>query len=174
MILRNVANQKLILFLHDQVGNPKTGEANNITAYISMDGGTPQQISPVTEIGGGFYYISPTQAQTNCGLLVWWGTHASYICIGGAAYPSDIYAGVATVVADSGNTATSFKTSLSASSADRYIGMILKFAKTAAAADEVREIVYFDPATSKVTLNKALSTTPNNGDVFYLVGYSGR
>ncbi|GIW59032.1 MAG: hypothetical protein KatS3mg087_0098 [Patescibacteria group bacterium] len=174
MFLRNIPNQKLPLYLHDSTGAPKSGEAANITAYISLDGGTPQQITPVTEIGGGWYYITPTQAQTNCQLLVWWGVHATYICTGGAAFPADIFAGMAAVVADTSNTATTFKTDLSASSADRYVGMVIKFAKTAAAADEVREIVYFDPTTSKVTLNKALSVVPNAGDTFYLVGYSGR
>jgi len=71
MIFKNVANQKLPLYLQDSSGNPKTGEAANITAYISVDGETPQTVTGVTEIGGGFYYITPSQAQTNGHLLTW-------------------------------------------------------------------------------------------------------
>lgn len=86
MLFRNIAGQKLPLFLQDSSGVPKTGEAANITAYVSVDGGAGQTVSPVTEIGGGWYYIAPSAAQTNGHLITWWGTHATYLCRGGAAF----------------------------------------------------------------------------------------
>ncbi|MEO0133060.1 MAG: hypothetical protein ABIK73_09065 [candidate division WOR-3 bacterium] len=91
MIYRNVANQKLPLYLQDSSGNPVTGEASNITAYISVDGATPQTVSPVVEVGGGYYTITPSQEQTDGSILFWWGTHPQYICRGGAGFTSKDY-----------------------------------------------------------------------------------
>lgn len=78
-----------------------------------------------------------------------------------------------TVSSDTNNSPIQFKTNLSGS-ATKYVGLFLKFAATAAPANEIREIVGFDAATGVVTLNKALTTIPNTGDAFYLIGYSGR
>ncbi|GIW59030.1 MAG: hypothetical protein KatS3mg087_0096 [Patescibacteria group bacterium] len=84
-----------------------------------------------------------------------------------------ILIGSGTVSSDTNNSPIQFKTNLSGS-ANKFIGLFLKFSSTANAANEIREIIAFDQATGVVTLNKALTITPNAGDTFYLIGYSGR
>jgi len=174
MLIRNAPNQKLPLFLQDSSGNPVTGEASNITAYLSLDGGSPETITSVTEIGGGFYYIEPTQAQTNGHLIVWWGTHSTYKCYGGAGFTEYLTAsGIGSVLDDTENTTTSFKTSLSGT-VSKFLGMFIKFDEGTTCAGEVREIVDFNSGTGFVTVNNSFSAVPQDGDQFVLMGYSGR
>ena len=174
MLIRNAPNQKLPLYLQDSSGNPITGEADNITAYVSLDGGTPETITDITEIGGGFYCFTPTQAQTNGQLILWRGEHSTYKCYGGAGFTQDLLvSGSGSVIADSGNTTTTFKTNL-AGTVSQYIGMFLKFDKGTTCAGQVREIVDYVAGTGFVTVNLAFSAVPSDGDRFILTWYSGR
>ncbi|MCC6798317.1 MAG: hypothetical protein IT366_24605 [Candidatus Hydrogenedentes bacterium] len=74
-IEKNVAGQKLFILAVDSAGIEKTGDAANITARISLDGGTPTQTNDVnpTEIDAtyqkGLYYFDLTQAETNARVL---------------------------------------------------------------------------------------------------------
>lgn len=65
---KNVAGQKWRVFAYDRTTQiPKTGDAANITAVISIDGaaaGATNDVNP-TELSGGFYEFSLTQAETN-------------------------------------------------------------------------------------------------------------
>lgn len=75
-MFKNVASQKILVYAYDTAADgPKTGDAANITAYISLDCGTPAQSNDVnpTELDAtnmqGFYYFDLTQAETNCDLF---------------------------------------------------------------------------------------------------------
>ena len=76
-MFKNVANQKLAVFAWDGTsGVPKTGDASNITAEISLDGGTSAATNDVnpTELDAvdhpGVYIFDLTQAETNADLVV--------------------------------------------------------------------------------------------------------
>lgn len=68
---KNTANQKLFVYAFDAYGDPVTGEADNITAQISLDAGesTATDDTNPTELDDedhpGVYYFDLTQAETN-------------------------------------------------------------------------------------------------------------
>lgn len=76
-ILKNVASQKLGVFAYDSTtGAAKSGDAANITAYISLDFAAPAQTNDVnpTELDAvnapGWYVFDLTQAETNAEVIV--------------------------------------------------------------------------------------------------------
>jgi hypothetical protein len=73
MLFKNVASQKAVVFAYDKTtGVAQTGDAANITASVSKDGGAPSASNDTnpTEIGGGWYAFDLTQAETNCDLFL--------------------------------------------------------------------------------------------------------
>lgn len=76
-MFKNVASQKLIVFAFDSTTNlPKSGDAANITAYVSKDYGTVTVLgdTSATEMdatnGKGYYLFDLTQAETNADTLL--------------------------------------------------------------------------------------------------------
>jgi len=76
-MFKNVINQQISIYAHDTANDaPKTGDAGNITAYISLDGGTPAQTSDVnpTELDAtnmpGKYVFDLSQGETNGKLVM--------------------------------------------------------------------------------------------------------
>jgi hypothetical protein len=76
-VLKNVAGQKLVVFAFDATTNlPKTGDAANLTAYVSKDYGTVTVLgdTSATEMDAtnakGYYLFDLTQAETNADTLV--------------------------------------------------------------------------------------------------------
>lgn len=75
-VYKNRAGQKLAVFAVDSSGAAKTGDAANITAYISKDGGAAAATNDVnpTELDAtnaeGVYLFDLTQAETNADLIV--------------------------------------------------------------------------------------------------------
>ena len=76
-MFKNVASQKLIVFAFDSTTNlPKTGDAANITAYVSKDYGTVTVLgdTSATEMDAtnakGMYLFDLTQAETNADTLL--------------------------------------------------------------------------------------------------------
>lgn len=74
---KNVASQKVAVYAWDSVaGAPKTGDAGNITAQISKDGGACAATNDTnpTELDAtnakGIYLFDLTQAETNADLVV--------------------------------------------------------------------------------------------------------
>ena len=72
-MLKNTANQKIAILAWDTENDiPKTGDADNITAFISKNGAAPVQSNDVhpTELDAihckGVYQFDLTQAETNC------------------------------------------------------------------------------------------------------------
>jgi len=77
MLFKNVAGQKAVVYAYDTFADaPKTGDAANVTASISKDGGTGAPTNAVhpAEIGGGLYAFELTQAETNCDLMALYAT----------------------------------------------------------------------------------------------------
>ncbi len=71
-IIRNTAGQGLYIYAHDTAADePETGDAANITATLSLDGGVAGALTDVNpdEIGGGVYWFDLTQAETNAAAL---------------------------------------------------------------------------------------------------------
>src|SRR4051812_12688470 len=76
-MFKNVANQKLIVFAFDATTNlPKTGDAANITAYVSKDYGAATVLADTTATeldatnAKGYYLFDLTQAETNADTLL--------------------------------------------------------------------------------------------------------
>lgn len=75
-IYKNKASQKLLVYATDLAGDPVTGKATNITAYLSKDGGAASATNDTnpTEVDAtnlkGFYAFDTTQAETNADVLV--------------------------------------------------------------------------------------------------------
>jgi hypothetical protein len=75
-VYKNKASQKVPVFAVDSTGAPKTGDAANITAYISKDGATATASNDTnpTELSAsnapGVYLFDLLQAETNCDLMV--------------------------------------------------------------------------------------------------------
>jgi hypothetical protein len=75
-VYKNKASQKLAVFAVDATGAPKTGDANNISAQISKDGGgcAPTDDVHPTELDAtnakGIYLFDLAQAETNADLIV--------------------------------------------------------------------------------------------------------
>ena len=67
MLFKNTASQGVYLFLIDSsTGAGKTGDASNISVTVSIDGGaTSASTNSVSEIGGGVYTLTLSQAETN-------------------------------------------------------------------------------------------------------------
>lgn len=79
-MFKNVASQKLIVFAFDSTTNlPKTGDAANLTAYVSKDYGTVTVLgdTSATEMDAtnakGYYLFDLTQAETNGDTLLFSG-----------------------------------------------------------------------------------------------------
>ena len=76
-MFKNISGQILAVFAWDNAnGIPKTGDAANITAQISIDGGVSASLNDTnpTELDSvdqpGIYIFSLTQAETNGDLLI--------------------------------------------------------------------------------------------------------
>jgi len=74
---KNVASQKFVVFAFDATTNvPKTGDAANITAYISKDYGSVTALgdTSATEMDAtnapGYYLFDATQAETNADFIL--------------------------------------------------------------------------------------------------------
>lgn len=70
---KNVAGQTWMVYAWDTVsGEAKTGDADNITAELRIDGGTATSIQDTnpTELGDGYYDFDITQAESNGDLLI--------------------------------------------------------------------------------------------------------
>jgi hypothetical protein len=77
MMLKNTASQRFYVYAWDgAAGEPKTGDAANITAQIVIDGGASAATNDTnpTELSAanhpGVYYFEATQAETNGSQIV--------------------------------------------------------------------------------------------------------
>jgi len=77
---KNTASQKIVLFVFDySTGAPKTGDAANLTAYVSKDDGSVTVLgdTSATELDAtnakGLYSFDVTQSETNADKLIFSG-----------------------------------------------------------------------------------------------------
>lgn len=94
-MFKNVSGQKIPLFAYDvTTGLPKTGDAANITAYVSKDFGAVTALADTsaTEISAtnapGWYLFDLTQAESNAdhGLFTGKSTTANVVVVGMSIY----------------------------------------------------------------------------------------
>lgn len=135
---------------------------------ISKDGGAfASATNPPAEIGAtGRYALTLTVAETNCS---WF--HA-YIEKTGMR-PQDVYGEmgeqqVALVVADAGNTATSFVTNLTSAVTDAWKGVLVRF-QTGALAGQVRKATGYNGTTKALSFTVGFTAAPAADDVFAIV-----
>lgn len=79
-MFKNVASQKIAVFAFTPAdGLPKTGDAANLTAYVSKDAGTVTVLGDTTATemdatnAPGWYLFDLTQAETNADMLLFTG-----------------------------------------------------------------------------------------------------
>lgn len=89
-MFKNVSSQKLIVYVYDSTTNlPKTGDAANLTAYVSIDYGTVTAITDTSAAemdatnAKGFYLFDLSQAETNgnCLMFSCKSSTASMVCL---------------------------------------------------------------------------------------------
>ena len=189
-MFRNVASQKLAVFAYDTSSGPpyagKTGDAANITAEISKDGGTSAGTNDVnpTELDAvdhpGIYLFDLTQAETNADLIVVTPVSATANIeldpVQVFTMPVGFKEGVGAVVVDtiaSGYTETSptlkggGTATLSAQN-DAYNGRVVLFT-SGTYAGFAREVSDYDGTTKVLTLSSALPGAPGDGDGFVIL-----
>lgn len=95
-MFKNVASQKLWLFAFDAAtGLAKTGDAANLTPYVSKDHGAANVLgdTSATELDAtnakGFYWFDLTQSETNADTLLFTGKSATanVVVVGRIIYP---------------------------------------------------------------------------------------
>ena len=94
-MFKNVASQKIALFAFDSAtGLPKSGDAANISAYLSKDYGTVTQLTDTsaTEMDAtnakGWYLFDVTQTESNCDVALFSGkSSTSGIVVVGVLMP---------------------------------------------------------------------------------------
>lgn len=96
-MFKNVASQKLSVYAYDATtGLPKTGDAANITAYVSKDDGSVTQLGDTSATeqdstnAKGYYLFDLTQAETNADKLTF-SAKSSTSNIVVLAVPSVVY-----------------------------------------------------------------------------------
>lgn len=174
-IQRNVTGQKLRVYAWDTAANaPKTGDAANITAQITLDYGSaaatddanPSEVDAADHPG--VYEFSLTQAETNASrVLVSPVSSTADVSLD----PVEIFTSPQrfffAVQTNGGNTASSFETDRTETDDDHWNWAWAK-ALTGALAGQVRRVVGYN-GTTKVIATMAFTATPGDGDEFELI-----
>jgi hypothetical protein len=171
---KNVAGQVVSVYATDSTGTAKTGDAANITGYLSKDAATPVATSAVhpTEVGGGFYVFPLSQAETNANILHWYAssTTSGVTVEGGWYYTSDPISPITGSVAPTSITTFSFGANTGLQAVDQfYTGMCLVFT-SGTLAGVARRITSYVGVTRTFTFARPWPATPTSGDSFTIVG----
>ena len=181
-MFKNVASQKIVVFAWDNAaGAPKTGDAANISAQISKDGGATAATNDVapTELDAtdakGIYLFDMTQAETNADLVILSAVSSTadidlqpviiYTVEFGIA---NLNLGIIFGTAQTGTLSITQCTSdLTGYTANQLIGRVIIF--TSGPADgEATEITDYDSTNGLITF-AALTLAPENGNAFKIV-----
>ncbi len=134
---------------------------------ISKDRGAFVNVANLpVEISAGTYGADLTAAETNASWV-----HVRIIKAG--MYPQRVggFTGeqpTAAVVADAGNSATTFVTSLTQVQTDFWAGMFVRF-QTGALAGQARKITGYNGTTKALSFGTGFASTPAASDVFAIV-----
>ena len=98
MLYKNLSNQKIYVYVYNKVtGEPVTGAASAITGKASKDGAAFSALTNTpSELEGGIYYISLSQAETNADAIavIFTSSNATYAAAPQIFYTSDSVATV--------------------------------------------------------------------------------
>jgi hypothetical protein len=171
-LMRRAQQQTIAFPAYDSTvstGALKTGlSILSADIQISKDGGAfAAATNPGTELGAtGIYTLTLTATETACSwicvLVTKSGMRPQVVSGSMDSQPS------AAVVADAGNTATTFVTNLTESANDHWQGAGVVFT-SGALRGQVREIASFNGTTKAITLEVALTAPPAAGDAFVLI-----
>jgi hypothetical protein len=182
MLYRNVASQKVAVYAYDTSADaPKTGDAGNITAYISKDGGSATQSNDVnpTEIDAtnmkGLYLFDLTQAESQCELFVLSAVSStSNIVLDPVVvftFPASGSVVVEGEVDDTSfsPTTSAFETDITEATADHYNGRVIIFT-SGNLVDQACVIQDYElvGGRGKFTVS-TLTEAPANGDDFVII-----
>ncbi len=159
-----------VMVLMTAASDHVTGLAGlTLTITASKNGAAFASISPtVTDRSSGWYQLALTASHTDTV-----GDLALHIT-GASADPADlvvdVYEGRPTglVVADGGNTATTFKTDRGETATDHWLAAFVKFT-SGALIGQVRRCTAYNGTTKFVTFADAFSAAPAASDTFELI-----
>lgn len=147
-----------------------TGLASlTLTITASKNGAAFASISPtVTDRGSGWYRVELTASHTDTV-----GDLALHVTASGADPTDlalDVYEGrpFGLVVADGGNTASTFKTDRTETATDHWLAAFLKFT-SGSLIGQVRRVTAYNGTTKFVTFADAFSAAPTASDAFELI-----
>lgn len=161
---KNTASQKIAMFAFDAAtGLPKTGDAANITAYVSKDWGSVTQLTDTsaTEMDNtnakGWYLFDVTATECNADALLFSGksTTSNISVVGVLVFTTSINLAKTAAIVGRGTCTTGGSTTSVVTSA---------FAPTAIAADQFKgRTIVFDADTTTTELRgQATNITANN------------
>lgn len=166
--------QKIFVFATDANGDPKTGDAANIVAQISIDGGTtavsddanPSELDATD--APGIYYFNGLAAETNGDCIILFAKSST---TGVVLRPVILYTQLSrvtgSVVDDAANSATTFETDLTSSTNDFHKDSYLLFTG-GTLAGQVRKVTGYTGSTKFVTCD-AFTAEPTAADTFVLI-----
>lgn len=136
---------------------------------ISKDGGAfANTTNQPAELSAGRYKLDLTAAEMDAKLVHVYVEHASADAYDERFETSNHRSG--SVVADGGNTATTFKTDLTESVTDYWKDCLLMFT-SGTLIDQVKKVSGFNPTTDFITMASAFTAAPSAGDRFILISF---
>lgn len=186
-MFRNIAGQKITFLVIDTATNlPKTGDAANLTAYVSKDDGSVTVLADTsaTELDAtnapGVYSFDLAQGETNAHKLVFTGKSAtSGVRVVPKEYVTQNYQldrsarSIVNGTVDSGASTTSIPTSSldpAAAVTDQFKGRVVVFDKDTTSANLRGQATDITASTSGGVLTvTALTNAPASGDTFVIL-----
>jgi hypothetical protein len=176
---KNVASQKIPVYAHDILNDTgKTGDAANITARVSLDGGAVAQSNDAnpTELDAtyapGVYIFDMTQAEMNCEMGILYAKSATAnIKLDPVIYlPQPDVPGTFGAVNDASPSTTEFDTDITEATADHFKDAYLHFLSGANTGQSNPISAYALSGGKGVFTTSAFTDAPATGDRFVVLG----
>jgi hypothetical protein len=167
--IEQAAAAKVGVYMTDSADHVTGKTGLTLSIRISKNGGAFGGVSPaVTEQENGWYDVELTAAMTDTlGEL-----RGTATASGADAYPFKLLVverkPKGAVVADAGNTASSFMTDLTETDDNFWKDAWLRL-KSGSLAGQVKKIIGYDGTAKVITLKNALTGTPADGDAFEII-----
>lgn len=178
-LYKNVASQKCLVFAYDKTtGGAKTGDAGNITAAISLDGGgfTASNDANPSECdstdGPGFYAFDLTQAETNGDIFALYPKSAtSNILLEPVVVYTQIKPFLSGSINDAGADANDFDTTVTGLGNDFLNTNSLIAFVSGNLSGLSRPITDYVSVSGNITVSPDFPAAPDNGSQFVVIGY---